>query len=83
MDQSMINAGLALVSTLIGIILKAVWDAVKDLQSADTRLTERVGGVEVMVAGAYVTRDELRDVTAAIFKKLDRIELKLDGKVDK
>ena len=83
MDQSMINAGLALVSTLIGIILKAVWDAVKDLQSADTRLAERVGGVEVMVAGAYVTRDELRDVTAAIFKKLDSIELKLDRKVDK
>ena len=66
-----------------GIMLKACWDAVKDLQTADKTLVERVTGVEVLVAGKYVTHDDMDKLSTAIFAKLDRIEDKLDHKVDK
>jgi CHASE3 domain sensor protein len=60
-----------------------VWQAVKDLQKADKDLTAKVAEIEVLVAGHYVKRDDLDQLSKAIFAKLDRIEDKLDGKVDK
>ena len=43
----------------------------------------RVAEIEVLVAGAYVKKDDLEKLSNAIFAKLDRIEDKLDLKVDK
>ena len=42
-----------------------------------------MASIEVLVAGHYVTRPDMDKLGDAIFKKLDRIEGKLDGKVDK
>lgn len=83
MDQTIINWLLAGFGGLIGFLLNAVWQAVKDLQKADTELTKKVSEIEVLVAGAYVKKDDLGKLSDAIFAKLDRIEDKLDGKVDK
>lgn len=63
--------------------MKAMWAAVRDLQAQDRELAEKVSSIEVLVAGAYVKREELREISAAIFKKLDRIEQKVDSKQDK
>jgi hypothetical protein len=46
-------------------------------------LADKVSEVEILVAGSYVKRDELSAMTNALFAKLDRIEEKLDKKVDK
>lgn len=83
MDQTIINWLLAGFGGLIGFLLNAVWQAVKDLQKADKDLTAKVAEIEVLVAGAYVKKDDLSKLSDAIFAKLDRIEDKLDGKVDK
>lgn len=83
MDQAIINWMLAGFGGLIGFLLNAVWQAVKDLQKADKELTAKVAEIEVLVAGAYVKKDDLSKLSDAIFAKLDRIEDKLDGKVDK
>lgn len=83
MDQTIINWLLAGFGGLIGFLLNAVWQAVKDLQKADKDLTAKVAEIEVLVAGAYVKKDDLEKLSSAIFAKLDRIEDKLDGKVDK
>jgi hypothetical protein len=42
-----------------------------------------VQSIEVLVAGSYVKRDDMDKLTAALFAKLDKIELKIDGKADK
>ena len=63
--------------------MNRVWESLKDLQSADKMLSEKVAAIEVLVAGAYVTREELQKTVSAVFTKLDRIEDKLDHKVDK
>lgn len=83
MDQTVVNWILAGFGGLIGFLLNTVWQAVKDLQKADKELTSKVAEIEVLVAGAYVKKDDLEKLSNAIFTKLDRIEDKLDGKVDK
>lgn len=83
MDQTIVNWMLAGFGGLIGFLLNAVWQAVKDLQKADTDLTKKVSEIEVLVAGAYVKKDDIDKLSNAIFAKLDRIEDKLDGKADK
>ena len=83
MDQSIINWIIAGFGALIGFVLKAVWEAVKDLQKTDINLADKVGKIEVLVAGNYVKKEEFNNVATAIFAKLDRIEDKLDKKVDK
>ena len=82
-DQTLFNYALALSGAIGGWALKTVWDAVKDLQTADKVLVEKVATIEVLVAGSYITKDDFQKTIAAIFVKLDRIEDKLDHKADK
>ena len=72
MDQTIINWLLAGFGALIGFLLNAVWQAVKDLQAADKVLAEKVGNIEVLVAGAYVKKDEFTQSINALFAKLDK-----------
>lgn len=83
MDQTIINWLLAGFGGLIGFFLNAVWQAVKDLQRADTKLAEKVANIEVLVAGNYVKRDSFDTAVERIFQKLDHIEEKIDRKADK
>ena len=83
MDQTIINWLLGGFGGLIGFLLHMIWQAVKDLQAADTALASKVAEIEVLVAGAYVRRDELEVHMARVLAKLDKISDKLDNKVDK
>ena len=83
MDQTFINWALGILSMLGGFLLNALWQAVKDLQKADKELADKVAAVDRVVAGDYVRRDESQDMTKALFQKLDRIEDKVDKKVDR
>ena len=83
MDQTIINWLLAGFGGLIGFLLNAVWQAVKDLQRADTKLAEKVSNIEVLVAGNYVKRESFDSAVERIFQKLDHIEEKIDKKADK
>jgi len=81
--QSLINILIAVANFFGGWTLKVIWDALRALQAADRDLTSKVSAVEVLVAGNYVSRDEFQKSILAVFTKLDRIEDKLDHKVDK
>ena len=81
--QEFVDWALAGFSALLGFLLNAVWQAVKDLQRADSELTKRVAEIEVLVAGNYIKRDEFERVVDKIFDKLDRIERGLNTKADK
>jgi len=82
-DQTLINWLLGGFGALIGSLLNAVWQGVKDLQSSDKQLVEKVSQIEVLVAGAYVKKDEFLSHMNALFAKLDKIEDKIDKKADK
>ena len=81
--QGIINILAGLVTFFFGYWMKALSDSMKELQEADRKLADKVASIEVLVAGAYVKRDDFDKNVEAIFRKLDRIEDKLDGKADK
>ena len=53
MDQTIINWLLGGLGSLIGFLLHAVWQAVKDLQYADKQLVEKVSQIEVSGVGYH------------------------------
>lgn len=83
MDQNGFNIAVGIAGALGGWWMKVMWEAVKDLKEADENLTTQVSDLKVLVAGDYVRREMFDRLSDAIFAKLDRIESKLDHKVDK
>lgn len=81
--QNLFNVVVLFAAAMGGWVLKGVHDALDHLQKVDGELASKVQSIEVLVAGNYVRRDDLDRSIAAIFTKLDRIETKLDTKVDK
>lgn len=81
--QTLFNIAVGLVGALGGWILRTIWAEMKAMQATDSHLADKVSSIEILVAGQYVKRDDIQVLSNAIFAKLDRIEDKLDGKVDK
>ncbi len=81
--QSIFDIAISVIGALGGWILKTIWDAIKELQKDDKELSEKLSHVEVLVAGGYVKVDKFDMVVNKIFDKLDKIDSKLDKKVDK
>ena len=81
--QTVINTLLGLVAFFGGVWVRGLSDSLKELKKTDGDLTMKVQSIEVLVAGEYVKREELKAFELALFKKLDRIEEKLDNKKDK
>ncbi len=83
MDQTLINWLLGGFGTLIGFLLNAVSQAVKDLQSADKQLVEKMSQIEVLVAGDYAKREDVDRLGQTLFQKLDHISEQINRKADK
>ena len=81
--QVAFNIAVALVAFLGGWVLNSLKDSINQLKKTDGELADKVQHIEVLVAGQYVKRDDLDKLANALFTKLDRIELKVDGKADK
>ena len=77
------NAILVICGFLGGWVLNNLKSSIDLLHIADNDLTTKVQAIEVLVAGTYVRRDDMDKLGTALFAKLDRIETKLDSKVDK
>lgn len=73
--QSIINSLLGGALAALGWFARQIWDAIKELRSDLARLREEL-------PSRYVPKDEFHQVSAALFKKLDRIEDKIDAKKD-
>lgn len=73
---SMAQAAVNIAMILGGWILKTLWYAQKEMAHDLAKLREEM-------PKTYVPKDDFRDTMTALFKKLDRIEDKLDDKEDK
>jgi antirestriction protein len=76
MTQDMINAGIGIVSTVFGWVLRTVWNAVTTLQ-ADIKEIERE------LHTSYVSKDDYRQDILEVKDILKQIFDKLDKKADK
>lgn len=92
--QSAFNIAMAIIAALGGILLKWLGDSLKSLRTTNETMAEKIQHIELLVAGQYAKKDDLEKSSAvykegldklsiSIFAKLDRIENKLDQKVDK
>jgi len=81
--QTGFNIVLSLAAFLGGWVLNSLRESIASLHKSDAELATKVQGMEVLVVGQYVKRDELEKLGQALFAKLDKIDAKLDGKVDK
>lgn len=82
-DQNLFNIIITVCGILGGWFLKTVDDNLKDARAQNTALADKLAAMEVLVAGEYVRKGDLDRHIDAIFKKLDRIESKIDMKADK
>jgi hypothetical protein len=82
-EQQFFNVAVAIIGALGGWWMRVMWQSLKELQAQDSKLADKVGNIEVLVAGQYVKRDDMERTMGALFTKLDRIEDKLDKKADK
>jgi hypothetical protein len=81
--QLLFNLAATAIGFLFGWILNNLWVAVRELQSADKDLAEKVGEIELLVAGRYITRDEFNNVLNQVFTKLDTIRDIVSQKADR
>jgi hypothetical protein len=82
-DQTIFNIAIGICGALGTWWMKAIWGAIRDLKVTDEKLTQSVSDIKVLIAGDYVRREMFDRMSDALFAKLDRIENKLDMKVDK
>lgn len=76
MNQDLYNIAMAVAGALGGWWLNTMWQLMRELE-------RKVASIDVLVAGSYVKRDELKQLSDVLFEKLDRIDQKLDRKADK
>lgn len=82
-EQQFFNIAFAIIGALGGWWMRVMWQSLKELEQQDSKLADKVGNIEVLVAGHYVKRDDMNRDIATIFAKLDRIEDKINKKADK
>jgi hypothetical protein len=81
--QELYNTAIGLILVLLGWAMRILWDTLKELKETDRDLAEKVGRMEVLVAGEYVKKTDFDTIMLRLFEKLDHIESKIDRKADK
>lgn len=81
--QALFNIVIGVLGIIGGWWINAMWTSIKELQTVDRDLAEKVASIEVLVAGRYVTREEFNLALNQVFSKLDKIIDGLNGKADR
>ncbi|WP_316655427.1 hypothetical protein [Ralstonia condita] len=68
---------------LLGFLLSRTYGRIDSAHTELGDVRKEMTDLALQLAKDYIRRDDFQAVTDAIFKKLDRIEDKLDGKADK
>lgn len=72
---------------ILGFVLmglsKVIWDTLSRLRADMASLSGSVAEIEKKLPETYVRRDDFKAHADRVLQVLDRIEAKLDGKVDK
>lgn len=77
--QMVINSLIMLVAFFGGWFVRVLWSKLGDLEREHKGTNQRLNGVEILVAGQYIRRDEFETKINALFNKLDKIEDKIDS----
>ena len=81
--QEGFNALMGVGLVVFGWMLRGIGEAIRDLRNEDKGLAEKVSNLSTHMATEYVHKDDLRELSAGLFLRLDRIEEKINRKADK
>ncbi len=81
--QTLFNIALSLISFGLGFIVNRLFSSLDALREQDAKLTSEITAIKIALPTNYVTKPDMEGFVNAIFKKLDVISEKLDGKADK
>ena len=81
--QTLFNVALTLFMFIAGWFMHVMWDAHKEVRKDAKDAKDDVRAIEKEVANTYVRKDDFHQFMQPIRAQLDRIEEKLDRKVDK
>lgn len=81
--QTIINTLLGLVAFFGGVWVRGIADSMKELKKSDAELADKVQGIELLVAGQYVTKTDFDKKIDKLFEKLDHIATAIDRKQDR
>jgi len=76
-------AALGLFSALVGFIVKSIQSEMKEMREKYNAHTDKISDIEVLVAGVYVTRQEMKQEMTEVNRKLDSIIEKMANKADR
>lgn len=82
-NQQLFNIVVLVCSGFGSWIIRTLFAQIKELQIANAKKDEQISNIQILIAGQYVRRDDLDKLINALFAKLDKIDEKLDTKVDK
>lgn len=89
-DLRLIDLLIAIIFAGCGWYMNNIWAAVKDLQSADGKIADKVASLEVFVATNYLSVERFEVVMTKnaqmvekLGDKIDRLSDKIDTKMDK
>lgn len=81
--QTLFNIAITLVWVLAGFMLRRTVNKLDHLDMQDRKLVEQIYELQIALPKCYASKEDFRQAIDRIMKKLDLIELKLDGKADK
>lgn len=82
-SQVIINIAFTIIGILGGFILNTIFRKLEVLQRTDEGIARDMTELKVALPSNYVHKEDFKHLTDVLFEKLDRIESKLDKKVDK
>ena len=77
------DIAVTLIAFLGGWLLKTIRDDISELKQADKEVADAVNELRVALPEKYVRKEDFRTALEDISRILQRIEQKLDDKVDK
>ena len=88
--QPIFDFGATLLYLILGWLMRMLWDSIRDhgrdieaQRKAAAEFQQHVSDTYVRNAWGVELKNDMRVMQEAIFRKLDRIEEKIDGKMDK
>jgi uncharacterized coiled-coil protein SlyX len=83
MDNALFQIVVGVAGAAVSFIAARILQAIRDLEHRIGQLNNKISELEVLVARQHVTHAQFDNVVHTIFNKIDKIDDKLDHKVDK